>query len=276
MAGPELTQDLSDNPRVEVYFDPADLDPDTHQIRMYRFSENRTWLVRGGVDVTPGSAALDYEVPFYTTATYRAEMFAIDGTSIGFTDTSSTTVEVDDVWVHNPLVPTRAVLLSSIALLRGTAAKNVRPQPHDNVYVEGARVARRIGTSRRGVEDMPFGLAVESVADMDALQWMLGDYVTQQVGVLCIRTPPPVRIPRTFFASVDEPDEKSINVQWGGGRSNFLFTATEAEPPFPGITTPALSYSDMSEAFATYTALSAAIATYTESARSYQYAGLAG
>ena len=272
MAGPELTVDVSANPRVEVFFDAGELDGDTARLRMYRFSENRTWLVRGGVDVVPGSAALDFEVPFNTVATYRAEMFDGAGQSLGFTDTSSTEVEYEGTVVHQPLAPS---LWAHMTVLDGSGASLVRPTAGELVGVEGAVPARWIGTRRRGLVDTLVSLGASTVEDADRFQFMLSSYTTQQLGILCIRTSDGIRWPRTFFAR-GEFAEIDWDVRLGGEYIVFEAASTEVEPPFPGITTPLLSYSDMSEAFSTYTALAAAIPTYTQSARSYEYAGLAG
>jgi hypothetical protein len=118
-------------------------------------------------------------------------------------------------------------------------------------------------------------LHVEDTGRADMLQAMLGDYVTQQVAVLCIRTPPPVRIPRTFFAAVSDPEEIDINTKWGGGITRFAFSATEVEPPYAGLVTPLLTYDDLDAAYATYTARDAAYSSYTEQDRDYSLAGLA-
>lgn len=276
MPGPMLTADTTGNPRVEVFPDSGDLPVGTSRLRIYRFDGERQWLVRGGVDIAPGVAAIDWECPFRTEALYRAEAFAADGASLGFTESSSITLDVGDVWVHNPLAPMDAVSLGEFALLAETAARNIRPTVGDVVYGEGDVAGRWVGTRRRGVSGMPFGFAVESVADADALQEMLGSYIVQQLGVLCIRTPPPVRIPRTFFAAVSEPDEQDINVKWGGSRTDFVFVATEVRPPFEGIATPLLTYDDLDAAFSTYTEQDAAFATYTDRDRAYEYAGFAG
>ena len=272
MAGPELTTDVTGNPRVEVFFDAGDLDPAAARIRMYRFSENRTWLVRGGVDVIPSSAVLDFEVPFNTPATYRAEMFNSFGQSIGFTDTSEVTVSYQGTVVHQPLAPS---MWAQMTILAGSAASIVRPTPGDLVQVEGAVPARWIGSRRRGLTDVDVLLGADTLTKANQFQQMLGSYITQQLGVLCIRTSDDIRWPRTFFAH-GEFAEVERNLRFGGQYIQFSASATEVEPPFPGIVTPLLSYSDMSAAFATYSELSAAIATYTQSARSYEYAGLAG
>lgn len=275
MAAPTLTPDTTGNPRVEVFLDTGDLEAGTTRLRLWRYSEGREWLVRGGVDIVPGVAALDWEAPFQTPAQYRAEMFNSGGVSLGFTDVAQVTLDVDTVWVHNPLVPTNAVNLGPIGLL-DVDPTTMRPLVGGVVYGEFDTVGRRIGAGRRGVTAKQFGFAVETVADAEALQRMLGSYETQQVGVLCIRTPPPARFPRTFFASVDSPREVDRDVRWGGSRTDLLFEATEVRPPFPGITTPLLTYDDLDAAYSTYTARDAAYSSYTEMDRDYALAGLAG
>lgn len=274
MAGPDLTPDLTGNPFVEVFFDPGDLDGDATKLRIYRYSEDRTWLVRGGVDVAVGVAAIDWEVPFQTQATYRAEMFDASGASLGYTDTSVITLDVSDVWVHNPLVPTVAVNLGPHGLLDVTTV-NRRPTVGSAAFTEGSITAQHTGSRRRGVVNMPLGFAVDSLDDMDTIQTMLGTYEVPQLGVLCLRTPPPARIPRTFFTSVSNPDEVGVDTQWGGERSNFFFEATEVKSPYPGIVTPLLTYDDLDAAYATYEDRDAAYATYTEQDRDYSLAGFA-
>lgn len=275
MAAPELTPDTSGNPFVEVFCNPDDLDPAVARIRLYRFSDNRQWKVRGGWDIAPGVAALDFECPFGVDASYRAELFDGDGLSLGFTEYATITLDVASVWVHNPLVPAEGIDLGGAALLdRG--ARATRPAVGGVVYTEGSTVGRWIGNGRRGLVDYPMGFAVETVDLMDRLQAMLGDYTTMQLGVLCVRTPPPARVPRTLFTAVPDPDEVSIDVQWGGERSEFLFSVTEVDPPFVGIVAPLLTYDDLDAAYATYTARDAAYASYTDMDRDYSLAGLAG
>lgn len=275
MAGPVLTQNLDASPWVEVFHDPADLPVGTARLRMYRFSEGRTWLVRGGVDVAPGVAALDFEVPFRTPAMYRAECFDAAGVSLGFTETSEITVAVGDVWVHNPLDPTVAVNLGPYGLLSGSGAGS-RPTVGDTVWPDGAVVGRRVGSTRRGVVGGRIGFAVETLEVADELQAMVGDYVMQQVGVLCVRTPPPVRMPRTLFASVRDVEEQDVNVAWGGGsRTDHWFSYDEVSPPFPGLVTPLLTYGDVDEFYGSYAAADAAYATYTGRDRDYSLAGFA-
>jgi len=276
MAAPTLTAYTDINPWVEVFLSGGDVAVGTVRLRYYRYSEDRVWLVRGGVDVAPGVAALDFECPFQTQATYRAEQFDATGVSLGFTDAASITLSVSDVWVHNPLVPTGGVSFGSYGLKDGSFDGTSRPTVGEVVYPEGAVVGHRIGSARRGLVSQSVGLAVDSLEQADALQAMLGTYTTAQIGVLCIRTPPGVRVPRTFFAAVRDPQEVDINVNWGGGeRTDFWFTADEVAPPFSGLVVPLLTYDDLDVAYATYALRDAAYATYTEQDRDYSLAGLA-
>ena len=273
MPGPDLTVNTDGNPWVEVFIDPSDLDPATVTLRMYRLSEGRTWLVRGGVDVAPGVAALDFEVPFGVESAYRAEMFDVDGVSLGFTDTTSTWVDVEGTWVHNPLDPTVAVQLVNLS---GSAETLTRQTPGEVVYVEGASVGRRISSRRRGLEGVPVRLLAESRDVADTLQAMLGSYETQQVPVLCIRTSEAIRWPRTFFASTQELVEREKDVHSGGELVQFEASMDEVAPPFPGLVVPLLTYDDLDEFHGTYTAMDAAYASYTEKDRDYSLAGFAG
>jgi hypothetical protein len=259
---------------VEVYFDPAGLTGGTTTLRIYRLSDDRTWLVRGGVDVAPGTAPLDFECPFGVNVQYRAEMFNTSGVSLGFTDSTSITLDVSDVWVHNPLAPAGGVNLGPNGILDGSFGAVSRPTVGGAVYVEGASVGRHIGAVRRGIVGARLGFACETVAVADGLQAMLGSYETQRVGVVCVRTPPPLRVPRTLFASVGDPTEVDGDVAWGGERTDFWFVVDEVAPPFPGLVVPLLSYEDLDLAFASYTTRDAGFATYTLQDRAYEYSGL--
>lgn len=272
MAVPELTADTTGNPFVEAFFDPDTLDPATHHIRILRLSEGRSWFVRGGYNVTPGVAAIDWECPFQTEVFYRAEMFDADDVSLGLTEPGGTFLDYTGTVVHQPLAPD---LWASVRILDGSAAALNRPLRGGFVEPSSATVGWWVGAGRSGLRDVPVSFLTETLVAADRVQAMLGSYTTQQVGVLCIRTSDAIRWPRTFFAQ-GNLTEVELTVKHGGELVQFDAVMNEAKPPAATIATPLLSYSDMSVAFDTYTALSAAIPTYTESSRSYEYAGLAG
>lgn len=269
---PAFTLYMDGNPSVEIFF--TNYVAGTARVRLYRYSEGRTWLVRGGVDIAPSVAVRDYEVPSGVTSTYRAEMFDLAGNSLGFNTAASVTMPAFGPILHQPLDP---ALYAEVVLMVGTAEKLARPTPRDVVYTEGSSVGRHIGSRRRGLARTPLLLEVESEAAADMVQAMLGTYETEQVGVLCLRTPPPTRVPRTFFFSSDEMEELDVNIHYpaGGVLIRYGLDADEVEPPFPGLVKPTLTYDDI-DTVGSYDVQDSMWATYTDRDRAYELAGQAG
>lgn len=263
-------------PSIEVVF--TTLAAGTQSITVFRLADRRTVQVRGGVRVaTPGSVAVvDFEAPNGVPASYRAQMFAdLAGTvSLGFTDPTSTTLSFEGACVHQPLDPTRNV---AVKVLRGTGDGLVRKTPGSIVYPEGAESGTFIGSTRQGLTGVPFVLITETLDNADKMQSILGGYGESQIGVLCIRVPPPMRIPRTFFAAPgDTFSEQEIDVYRGGQRVQFSFTADEVIPPAPGLVAPLLRRKDIDAAYPTRAARAAAYLTRLDRDRDYTLAGLAG
>jgi hypothetical protein len=270
MSGPTLTVNQAGNPFVEVFVE--DFPAGTSTLRIERLSEDRTWTVRGGVSVAAGVAVVDFEVPFCVPVSYRAECFDGSGLSLGFTDSSSVTVWEDRAVAHQPLVPQ---MWSNVVLAEGTFETVERPSSGEVVWVQGATVGRVIGSGRRGVVETPIRLEAARLSDASDFQAMLGTYEVRQLPVLCVRTPPnvPLDVPRTFFTHIPKVTSRDFNVRWGGTVTHLEFMATEVEPPFPGLTTPLLSYDDIDAAYGSYDLADAAYPSYTDRDRDYSLAG---
>ncbi|MBF4574670.1 hypothetical protein [Frondihabitans sp. VKM Ac-2883] len=262
-------------PRIEVNF--TQLDSAVKTATIYRVSDGRTMRVRGGVKVSAlgAVAVIDYEAPNGVPSSYRAEMFSdVDATvSLGFTQSPIVTLEFEGTCIHQPLDPTLAVRVDALA---GTAVGLVRKFNGDAVLPEGARVPTWIGGPRQGLTGVPFVFLTTSFVDADKLQSVLGTYEQSQVGVMCIRTPPPMRIPRTFFAGNFEMSEDAINVHAGGEDIQFSFTADEVSPPAAGLVRPAVRRADLDAAFPTRAARDAAYLTRFYRDTDYSLAGSAG
>jgi hypothetical protein len=261
--------------RVEVTV--TEILPDATYVDIYRLAEGRSYLVRGGVKVyaVGGVTVVDFEAPFGIPITYRAEMFADqDGTtSLGFTGSSDAFLDVGTTCVHQPLNPELAVWPTR---LQSTAADISRTTPGELVYTEGASVGTWIGQDRRGIEGLTFDFLTRTLDEARTFQAMLGGYGTSSVAVLCIRTPPPMRIPRVFFGTVAELHEVSVDVANGGEAVQFQFVSDEAQPPAPGLVTAILSRDDIDAAYPTREARAAAYLTRLDRDRDYSLAGLAG
>lgn len=272
VAGPLLTANLDGNPFVEVYFDPATLAPGAAYLRIWRYSEDRQWITRGGWEVAAGVAVLDWEVPFREQATYRAEQFSAGGGALGFTETGSIVVNAEGTWVHNPLEPASGV---RVEIDDESAQELVRPTPGELIYTEGATVARRIGSRRRGLEGVDVVLNVDGHENIAAFDALLGTYSAEQIGVLCIRTSDPVMWPRTFFCASEQIAKRDRTVRTGGDWVQFAGSCDEVEPPAPGIVAPFLRYRDLDAAYPTYSSRDARYGTYSAQDRDYSLVGFA-
>nr|WP_278101167.1 hypothetical protein [Microbacterium proteolyticum] len=139
VAAPVLTGyvDADPAPRVEVLFE--EFAAGTETVTVYRSAFGRERQVRGAVNAATAGALtrIDFEAPFNTLLSYRAEMFDADGISLGFTDVGTlgdvieglppgevlapsdslvpgefvagTGLIVQSTWLHNPLFPQGAV-----------------------------------------------------------------------------------------------------------------------------------------------------------------------
>jgi hypothetical protein len=276
-AGPDVTPLPEGSPVPSVQVRVTDVLPATVTINLYRIADGRTALVRGGIRkyAVGGTSVIDWEAPFGVPITYRAEMFsdAAGTESLGLTSSSDTVLEVTDTWVQQPLNP----YLSVRALrLQGTAASRVRTTPGDLVYVQGAEVATWIGSQRRGLSDSAWDLYVDSTVDADRMQTVFGAYGTSQSAVVCIRTPPPMRVPRTLYLAVDSLTETDVDVQNGGEAVRYTFTGTEARPPAPGLVAATLRRDDIDAAYPTRAERASAYLTRTDRDSDFTLAGVAG
>lgn len=267
---PAFTLYMDGNPSVEIFF--TNFVAGTARVRLYRYSEGRTWLVRGGVDIAPSVAVRDYEVPSGVTSTYRAEMFDIAGNSLGFNTAASVTMPSFGPVVHQPLDPS---LFAAVTVLLDTAQTLVRPTPGELTYTEGSTVGRRIGMRRRGLSGAQLEFMTDTIANADMIQAALGTYETEQVAVLCVRTPPPIRLPRTLFCASDSLEEIETDVHMGGTAVRYRMQVDEIEPPFPGLVKPTLTYDDI-DTVGSYDVQDSMWATYTDRDRAYELAGQAG
>ncbi len=261
-------------PRLEVLFES--FAPGTAFVDVYRLGEGREYKVRAAVRAaTAGSLSrIDSEVPFGIPVTYRAEMFDAAGVSLGFTDTASVQLDTTDTWVHNPLNPAGGVKVA----FRDTALDKLsRPVEGDVYFPQGRRVAVVISGQRRGLQNVPLDIIVDSVEDADKFGALLGTYSETTVPVLCFRVGAEdrLRLPRPFFAAVFDAPEEDVTYVLGGEQIAFPMTGTEASPPAAGLVIPLLTNRDLNSAFATNAAMNGGALTNLGLNRRYDLAGSA-
>lgn len=264
----------ADLPWCEVVV--TDVSPQIASLNLYRTAEDRQFPVRGGVAVVPGSAVSipDYECPSIL-STYVAQLLDASGNQVQFTGTASVTLGFTGTFIHQPLQPELFVMVS----YRITAAKELRrPFVGDFVTTEGSDVDTWVGSGRRGLTGVVLDVACDTVAQADALQSVFGTYLTKQLGVVCIRTPEPVRLPRVLFAAIpDGPVEMEQNYSNGLGELIYYsLTGNEVAPPAAALSQPSLGYDDLDYFYsAGYDVMDAAYASYFDRDRDYSLAGVA-
>lgn len=265
--------DSAPAPRMIVLVD--DLPPAVNALTLSRTAENRTEDVRGAirVSVSSGFSRPDFTAPFGVPSIYRARMY-VGTVDVGWTDTVTAQLDSEDCWVHNPLDPTGAVLID-IADSSGRAL--TRPTTGEVFYPENRSLGVLVSGRRRGLEGVEMFFSTTSVEVAAKFEAMLGGYNDddQTIPILCIRTPPWIDIPRTFYAWIQALTKKPINVHMGGTLREWEGSGDEMAPPAPGLVVALLTRDDISAYYATRNALSAAYATRTAIDRDYSKAGTA-
>jgi hypothetical protein len=249
----------------------TDVLPTAATITIYRTADARTEEVRGGTDLSAATPfAMDYEVALGVTNSWRAQMFASDGTDLGFTGAVTLDVPGDEgMWLQQPLAPETAI---RVRLAIESGATMSKPTPAEIIYPEGAAVGRIIGGRRRGVSGMTIRLYAE-LEDLARVDAMFGSYEADYPSVLLLRTPPPWRFPRVFFMGIPDPEEFREGMYALAG---YRMVATEVAPPYPGLVRALLRRKDIDAAYATRAARAAAYPTRLARDQDYSLAGFGG
>lgn len=266
--------DAAPAPRVTVLID--DLPPGVKSLTLFRAAEGRSMKVRGAVSVavSSGFSVPDVEAPFQVESEYRAQMFDVAGADLGYTSTATATLDVDDCWVHNPLDPDNSVIID---ISNDSGVSLTRPIDGERFYPEQRTLAVFVTGRRLGLQgvDLYFSTDLPDVAEK--FEAMFGGYNddNQMVPVLCIRTPPVIDIPRTYFAGTLKPTRKPINAHLGGSLREWALDTDEASPPFPGIVVALLTRDDIDAFFSSRNLLDAAYGSRLTIDRDYAKAGTA-
>lgn len=144
------------------------------------------------------------------------------------------------------------------------------------VYVEGGGYPRLVGFGpRRARTEVALSFEVDTREAAAAVWATLGDEDNPQLAAWLVRSMHPL-LPRVFFCEVADLQEQGVDLAYGGTRSRFVVTVTEIEPPAPGLTVPAVRYSDLTAVFGTYSAISQALPRYSDWSTAWEYANAGG
>lgn len=273
MVAPTLTPMIAGpmSPRIEVVFPPM---PGVDRLSIYRRAGDRVMKVRGGQlrSAAGGVAVLDREAPFGVPSAYRAEMFDASGTSLGFTDSGTAQLNFSGVVVSSPLEPS---LWMNWNPAEGFGAEVVSPAAGARYLPSGAARPTWIGPRRTSPEGLDLSGMVDTWAQSDLFDSMLGTEDVPRIPVLLFRTPRKYRIPPVLFVQVDVV-RRNTGAPVGDEFTEFPVTGWEVEPPAPGLVEPSLTWADVAAYYETWDEAAADNESWLALSRRYDLIGLGG
>ena len=268
-------------PYIDVLVDTIDVG--VSFVTVWRTVNGRAMRVRGLINVASGSAvtAQDFEAPDGVVSSYRVEQFDGAGAFVSYSSSSTATLNfptssiqpgLKSTWMHNPLDPSTAV---EVLMLDSAAKELSRSNPVEMFRVPGRSVGVALSGGRRGLEQVVLDCLTASFSEADRFDAMFGGYDDDTSPVICVRTPPAMRLPATLFVAVGTPRQLPQNNRFGGETVRWGVIGDEAAPPAEAIIVALLDYADFTAFYATYAAFTAAYLDYTAATKDYSIAGTA-
>ena len=228
--------DMDPSPRVDVFLDPADMDPAAVTVTVHQISAAGDVEVRNmrGVSVLGGLAQTDYWVPFGVPVTYKVQQFDASGSELGYVLELVTQVDIGDGYavLSDPLAPATAVMVEAHTDFGGQLRRS-RPT---RVYRAGYQTRALMGLQSL-LEDVPLRCQTKSLADADALEEVLAG-----TGFLVRLMPSGGRLPLLMHVVVPSPVQVPVDVQYGGEWIQWDLTGTEISRPEIDVLVAVINY----------------------------------
>lgn len=267
--------DMAPVPRVLVDVPVSEFPAGAVTVSLQRTCEERTMSVRGGqrLPATSPMIVVDPEAAFGIESAYTVLGHDASGTVMGSRPVGSTVLDFGEVVIQQPL---DARLSVRVGLLGGTGAELERETPGELVYPQAAVLPGLVGLGpRRGVQNVPLEILVDSHDAANTLQAALGTYDTYQLPILLMRCPPGRRLPAVFFFHVPRLRERDDFVQMGLRYLRYSAEVTEVRPPAAGITATAPTHSDVKVFYAKHSEVKAQYTTHSDIKRDTSLIGAA-
>lgn len=185
----------ADPPSAHIVYQASDLADDTGTITLYEIHDGQTRSVRTAIDAfaVGGIAIDDTEIPRGTDVAYRAEVFRTDGTSVGFTPTTTVNIpgEVGIGYLSNPLDPATPAIRVEFRETVGSMPKTDAPGA---TYRAGLRTVALLAP-RGLLRDVDLSFYTDTLTQYDAVKQMVAD----SNGLLLMRVDPPIGLPRLVY-----------------------------------------------------------------------------
>jgi hypothetical protein len=263
-------------PGVAVKF--TALEPGCASINVWRAAGGRTMPVRGGAGAPASTAfgVFDADAPFGIPSAYWAEMFDIDGVSLGITGTTTIQIDSKVTWIANPLAPHGATKVRTGA---GTGQQVVGQNDVTVYYPVGRRAGVAVTGPRRGLASVPLRFYADTPATSDAIDAMFGS-IDGNLGlppIVCVRLASGMaaRLPRPLYVAVPAPTATPVNAVAGGTVVEWDLTGPEVDPPTPELAPAVLSRADLDTYYPTRNDRDTAYASRLAMDTDYSLAGYA-
>jgi hypothetical protein len=246
-------------PMVAVTWDTGELPANTNTVIVYRTVDGVETTVRNGYNLYAVGGAIvdDWEAPIGVPVTYRAECFNSVGTDLGSTASSvAVTILADTVgtaWLSDPLDETSPVKVT-MAGQAGQAPS--RPIP-GQVYQVGLRTIVLAGVPGL-ISNLDMGFYTQTTADRETVLAL----VKKANGLLLLRTPPPMMVPRLLYCFCPGMTPSEFRLTQGVEKIAWANPVTEVSPTTASTSVSSVSWQTYIDAFPTWADMEAAYATW--------------
>jgi hypothetical protein len=228
-------EDMDPSPRVDVFIDDADLDPDTVTITVHQLSAAGDFEVRNmrGVSAVGGFAGTDYAVPLGVPITYKVQQYDVGGAELGFVLSLVTQVDIDPRFAvfSDPLAPGDAVL---VRMERDFANTLTRRRP-TQIYRAGYQTRALMGLQTL-LEDVRLRCWTDTAEDRDVF-WE----VVSRSSIL-VRIMPNSPLPLLFHAVIPDVNQVPFDYHAGGTTDVWDITGQQISRPEIDILVAVINY----------------------------------
>jgi hypothetical protein len=243
--------------------------PDT--ITVYRLCDGETNIVRGAKNYTASSAFTinDFEAPFGKAIQYWA-VTSSSGTSLGIGEIATTTLNVNEIWVHDPLDLTNAIQIfldgdNDATLGQGSFGQIARGYDYNRTSVLGKSRPVLQFYGEKAIENLQFQILAKAAANEELMNLL-------SVGPVLVRVPGALgNIPRLLYCALEASQEP---IDWhvagqAAPLTRWSVTANEVEPQSLDIVITFYSYAYWQSRYSSYTAASTVYgaSTYIDAVR---------
>jgi hypothetical protein len=257
----ELEELTSPSPGVRVTI--TDLYPDTEAVTLYRVGD-RTNTVREALNLAAqgGFSVADYEAGFQIALTYRAMQYDADGAELGYTPEAQITLDVAEDWISDPLRPGNAIV---VEFTDNAGQRPQRPIPgsrHRVYTASGLRIVALVGDQGL-IQDLNMDFFTSTDADYERML----EIINEANGLLLLRTPPPMMVPRSMFVVAWSPTPDEFNRPAGLGDVEWFNTVDETSQPDVGYGDPLITWQTYIDAYPTWADMQADYLTWLDAIR---------